>query len=200
MAHQVERRSVRRASMSQQRVATGLMRPPLPTDRHPIEPALKGHSAACHCCRHRSAPIESRQTRKPGQTPNPYVSCRSPNAVVSIERTVPGAARGTETSGRPHRSTQPWRAGGYIVLPAPLWTLAVASTPCVHRKDTSYSAYQVHNEKNEQNGSKKAATNIHFHSPLIIDSVLDVGSAAPVWAVPHRSRPANRLRYDDGRP
>jgi hypothetical protein len=217
--------------MSQQRAATGLMRPPVPKDRHQVAPALKGHLAAFHCCRHQSAPVESRQTRTPAKTPNRYVSFRSPNAVVSIDHTVLGTPRGTETACQPSRliqtargnsrglpkscprssQTRVWITAGtclenrgsasrYIVSPVPFRTLAAASTLCVRRKDNSYSAREVHDDKNEQNGSKNAATNIHFYSPPIIDSVLEVGSAGAVWAVPHRSRPANRLRYDGGWP
>ena len=178
--------------MSRQRAATGLMRLPLPTDRHPVAPALKGHLAAFHCCRHRSAPVESRQTRSRAKILNRYASFRSPNAVVSIEHTLSGAPWGTQTACQSSRSTQTARGnsrsvskgclrspdrdwltsercpedqGGascYIVSPAPLWALAVASTPYVRREDNSYSARQVHDDKNEQNGSKNATTNIHL--------------------------------------
>ena len=55
----------------------------------------------------------------------------------------------------------------------------------MRREDNSYPAREVDNEKNEQKGSKNAATNIHLDSPLTYEAVLDVGSVITVWAVPH---------------
>ena len=50
----------------------------------------------------------------------------------------------------------------YLTSPVPLWPLAVASTPYVRREGNSYPARNVDNEKDEQKGSKNAATNIHL--------------------------------------
>jgi hypothetical protein len=56
--------------------------------------------------------------------------------------------------------------GRYIASPVPLGMLAAASTPYVRQGGDSYPAREVDNEKNEQEGPKNAATNIHFDSPL----------------------------------
>src|ERR1700680_2741952 len=105
MAQRVGLQSVRPISELRCPPATELMWPPPPKDRHPVAPELKGHSAAFHYCRHRSAPRESCRTRNLGKAPNQNASFRSPNVVVSIESTV--LATRHRPRGVGHRTRRP---------------------------------------------------------------------------------------------
>jgi hypothetical protein len=60
-----------------------------------------------------------------------------------------------------------------------------SSTPYLRQQGHSDPAHHVDDEKNEQKGSKNAATNIHLSSPMICVALLSVGSVGAVWAVAH---------------